>query len=68
MNQGIQSDPLLSGLAFYMEPRTGTHGFRQELSRRAIVADGATGTMLQSQGLFINRSYDEPNLSGPRVG
>ena len=39
--------------------------FREQLSRRVLVADGAMGTMLYSRGVFINRSFDELNLSGP---
>jgi homocysteine S-methyltransferase len=30
-----------------------------------MVADGAMGTMLYSKGVFINRCYDELNLSSP---
>ncbi len=39
--------------------------FRDALSRRVIVADGAMGTMLYSRGVFINRCFDELNLSQP---
>jgi len=39
--------------------------FRERLSRRALVADGAMGTMLYSRGVFINRCFDELNLSAP---
>src|SRR6201984_513743 len=39
--------------------------FREQLSRRAMVADGAMGTMLYSRGVFINRCFDELNLSQP---
>jgi methionine synthase / methylenetetrahydrofolate reductase(NADPH) len=39
--------------------------FREQLSRRIIVADGAMGTMLYSRGVFINRCFDELNLSQP---
>src|SRR5271169_5637389 len=39
--------------------------FREQLARRAMVADGAMGTMLYSRGVFINRCYDELNLSAP---
>jgi homocysteine S-methyltransferase len=39
--------------------------FRQQLESRALVADGAMGTMLYSKGIFINRCYDELNLSSP---
>jgi homocysteine S-methyltransferase len=39
--------------------------FREQLSRRVIVADGAMGTMLYSRGVFINRCFDELNLSQP---
>jgi methionine synthase / methylenetetrahydrofolate reductase(NADPH) len=38
--------------------------FREQLSRRVMVADGAMGTVLYSRGVFINRCYDELNLSG----
>jgi homocysteine S-methyltransferase len=39
--------------------------FRDQLSRRVLVADGAMGTMLYTRGVFINRSFDELNLSQP---
>jgi homocysteine S-methyltransferase len=39
--------------------------FRDQLSRRVLVADGAMGTMLYSRGVFINRCFDELNVSQP---
>ena len=42
--------------------------FRELLGKRALVADGAMGTMLYSKGVFINRCYDELNLSAARAG
>src|SRR5690242_7071527 len=39
--------------------------FREQLSRRVLVADGAMGTMLYARGVFINRCFDELNLSQP---
>jgi homocysteine S-methyltransferase len=42
-----------------------TQEFRDELDRRVLVADGAMGTMLYTKGVFINRCYDELNLSSP---
>ncbi len=39
--------------------------FRDQLSRRVLVADGAMGTMLYSRGVFINRCFDELNISQP---
>lgn len=33
--------------------------------RGVAVCDGAMGTMLYSRGVFVNRSYDELNLSNP---
>ena len=39
--------------------------FRDHLSRRVLVSDGAMGTMLYSRGVFINRCFDELNLSSP---
>jgi methionine synthase / methylenetetrahydrofolate reductase(NADPH) len=41
--------------------------FRQQLARRVLVADGAMGTMLYSKGVFINRCFDELNLSSPAL-
>jgi len=41
--------------------------FREKLPDRVIVADGAMGTMLYSRGVFINRCYDELNLSAPAM-
>ena len=41
--------------------------FREQLARQAMVADGAMGTMLYSKGVFINRCYDELNLSLPEM-
>jgi len=40
---------------------------REQLARRVLVADGAMGTMLYSRGVFINRCYDELNLSSPSL-
>jgi methionine synthase / methylenetetrahydrofolate reductase (NADH) len=37
--------------------------FRDRLSNRVMVADGAMGTMLYARGVFINRCFDELNLS-----
>lgn len=39
--------------------------FRQKLESKIIVADGAMGTMLYAKGIFINRCFDELNLSAP---
>lgn len=39
--------------------------FREQLTRRAMVADGAMGTMLYSRGVFINRCFDELNIASP---
>jgi homocysteine S-methyltransferase len=41
--------------------------FRQLIGRRAVVADGAMGTMLYTRGIFINRCFDELNLSAPQM-
>ena len=38
--------------------------FRDAIGKRVFVADGAMGTMLYSRGVFINRCYDDLNLSG----
>jgi len=48
-------------------PRTKQKEFRQQLMHRALIADGAMGSMLYSRGVFINRCFDELNLSSPAL-
>ncbi len=40
-------------------------GFLEALDRRVLVCDGAMGTMLYAKGIFLNRCFDELNLSKP---
>jgi homocysteine S-methyltransferase len=39
--------------------------FLKELDNRVLVCDGAMGTMLYGRGIFLNRSFDELNLTQP---
>lgn len=39
--------------------------FRELLKERVFVADGAMGTMLYGKGVFINRCFDELNVTQP---
>ncbi|MGA3045996.1 MAG: bifunctional homocysteine S-methyltransferase/methylenetetrahydrofolate reductase [Terracidiphilus sp.] len=39
--------------------------FNDIFASRPVLADGAMGTVLYSRGIFINRCYDELNLSDP---
>src|SRR5271170_7248328 len=41
--------------------------FRARLGSQVLVADGAMGTVLYSKGIFINRCFDELNLSSPSL-
>ena len=41
--------------------------FRARLLNHVMVADGAMGTVLYSKGIFINRCFDELNLSSPAL-
>ena len=41
--------------------------FRREFQSRVLIADGAMGTMLYGKGIFINRCFDELNLSSPAL-
>jgi methionine synthase / methylenetetrahydrofolate reductase (NADH) len=43
-------------------PRT---PFLEEIAKRVLVCDGAMGTMLYAKGIFLNRSFDELNLTQP---
>lgn len=51
------------------EPTTQSRAaeFRKKLESKIIVADGAMGTMLYGKGIFINRCFDELNLSAPQL-
>jgi homocysteine S-methyltransferase len=40
-------------------------GFLSRLQKGAVLCDGAMGTLLYAKGFFINRCYDELNLSAP---
>jgi methionine synthase / methylenetetrahydrofolate reductase (NADH) len=39
--------------------------FRARIKQSPILCDGAMGTLLYAKGIFINRCYDELNLSQP---
>src|SRR5262245_37069329 len=39
--------------------------FLGELENRVLVCDGAMGTMLYAKGIFLNRSFDELNVTQP---
>src|SRR6185312_8799160 len=41
--------------------------FVSALGARPVLCDGAMGTLLYSKGIFINRCYDELNLSQPEL-
>ncbi|MCP3981665.1 MAG: bifunctional homocysteine S-methyltransferase/methylenetetrahydrofolate reductase [bacterium] len=41
--------------------------FRQLLAGRIVVFDGATGTRLYDAGVFLNRCFDELNLTNPEL-
>src|SRR3954471_8289983 len=42
-------------------------GFLERLQDGVVVCDGAMGTMLYSRGVFVNRCFDELNLSSPAM-
>jgi methionine synthase / methylenetetrahydrofolate reductase(NADPH) len=41
--------------------------FADIFSNRPVLADGAMGTVLYARGIFLNRCYDELNLSDPNL-
>src|SRR2546430_17350300 len=41
--------------------------FLARLKQSPVLCDGAMGTLLYAKGIFINRSYDELNLSQPEM-
>ena len=40
-------------------------GLRELLAERTVIGDGAMGTMLYEQGVFLNRCFEEVNLTNP---
>src|SRR5262249_40354839 len=42
-----------------------TRSFLDALGERVLVSDGAMGTMLYARGIFLNRCFDELNLTQP---
>src|SRR4030088_3701739 len=41
--------------------------FIERIKQSPVLCDGAMGTLLYAKGIFINRSYDELNLSQPEL-
>ena len=41
--------------------------FLSKLNESILVCDGAMGTMIYAHGIFINRCFDELNLSSPEI-
>src|SRR5438552_3906084 len=41
--------------------------FQDRLKSSPVLCDGAMGTLLYSKGIFINRCYDELNVSEPEL-
>jgi hypothetical protein len=39
--------------------------FLDAIDERVLVCDGAMGTLLYAQGVFINRCFDGPTLTQP---
>ena len=46
---------------------TGLKPFAERIQEGVVVCDGATGTMLYARGVFVNRCFDELNLSNPAL-
>jgi methionine synthase I (cobalamin-dependent)/5,10-methylenetetrahydrofolate reductase len=44
-----------------------TRPFLERLQQGVLVCDGAMGTMLYARGVFLNRCFDELNLSNPTL-
>src|SRR5437773_5091272 len=42
-------------------------GFLDYLQEHVVVFDGGMGTMLYQKGVFLNRCFDELNLSSPGI-
>ena len=50
-----------------LHPTRGSQPVRRLFQGAPVLCDGAMGTMLYARGVFINRSYDELNLTQPEL-
>lgn len=50
-----------------MSPTRGSQAVARLFQGAPVLCDGAMGTMLYARGVFINRSYDELNLTQPEL-
>jgi len=41
--------------------------FLKEITNRVLICDGAMGTMLYDRGIFVNRAFEELNLTRPEL-
>ncbi len=69
-----RSSPALSHESRLQDAQTGLHpvfsaimaaDLLSRIKQSPVLCDGAMGTLLYAKGIFINRSYDELNLSQP---
>src|SRR4029077_17378115 len=49
------------------EQAAGVKPFLERIQEGVVVCDGAMGTMLYGRGVFLNRCFDELNLSNPEL-
>jgi methionine synthase I (cobalamin-dependent)/5,10-methylenetetrahydrofolate reductase len=63
MNSNVTHEPMLE--LNVMHPRA--QRFLDRINSSVIVCDGAMGTMLYGKGIFINRCFDELNVSMPAL-
>jgi methionine synthase I (cobalamin-dependent)/5,10-methylenetetrahydrofolate reductase len=57
---GAKRDSILSNVTMIAK-------LKEVFADRAVLCDGAMGTVLYGRGVFINRCYDELNLSDPAL-
>jgi homocysteine S-methyltransferase len=56
-----------TGFILYSQNSYMAADFLSRLKQSPVLCDGAMGTLLYAKGIFINRSYDELNLSQPEM-
>jgi len=60
-DRGMRNQPSL----LYSQAQDMAADFLARVKQSPVLCDGAMGTLLYAKGVFINRSYDELNLSQP---
>jgi methionine synthase I (cobalamin-dependent) len=67
MNQDVPTTIPVAGPLSHPVANPDVNPLEPLFGQRTVLCDGAMGTVLYAKGVFINRCYDELNLSQPEM-